>query len=465
MVSVLVEGRAERNPHWASALGSWAFGREPGNSMRAWPWVFVVAPLSGLVICWALRSGKGIARAIALAALGLAMHWTVHLLEGRGMQPFYDKLWRVGHTEFIRIAMEDRNLKSLVPRYEEMARERGWVFPRSKPPGCLFTYRGLVALADGPLGILLASALAPSGTQANRMERVTATLIAVFSLLAYVTAIVLFLFVRRLWGDSLAVVSVFVFVTTPAVSIVAMHLDNALYPLVGISTLLLIGTGRRALVVGAGALLSMGLFVSFSLLPIIPLAAALPFMIQISPDPPSRSDSLIGRIWRRLAGPALNTALFCVSLAAVHGVLIWLMRYDVVARYRGAQAFHDSWWSGGGKDWRIGNAIQFAVWLGAPFAVALFLQAVTAARSAVRQRPSSLELYSLLALAVFVALDLSATSKSEVMRLWSAMIPPMSIVAATSLNRWSELAGRWFLPVLGVWQVAYTVLLHAFRTP
>jgi len=442
-----------------SSVVTWAFGHPLPRLKPAWAWAALALLPVPVAVWWACRPGRQAVRLVVLLLCGVALHWAFPLSEGHGSAPAVARVWG-GHGELTRIAMEGRDLANLTARYETLVRTRGWLFPHSKPPGCLLVYQGLVSVGDSKVGALfdrLIYGQPPVLATQARERRVVSTVFVLLTLATYLTLFPLYFFVRRLAGTAVAIRAAALFVVTPAVSLVTLHLDNGLYPLVGATSLALValwpGLGYWAMG-AAGLLLSLGVFVSFSLLPLVALCAGLPFLILWKADRtgPWSSDAL-----RALAASALFIAAFCV----VHGILVFGFHYDVLARYADARDFHRNWWSGGGHDWRFGNLLQMAIWLGPATAVLFVIQIIRGFARAHEPTPAFVA-YGLMVVGMLLTTTLVKMAKSEVMRLWAPQVGAVVSVAAARLAVWEEDRPGWLMGALASLQIAYTFILDRF---
>ncbi|HEY3354527.1 MAG TPA: hypothetical protein VGQ83_14845 [Polyangia bacterium] len=395
---------------------------------------------------------------LVLVPLGACLQWAVILAEARGARPMTEKLFDTGHVEFLRVGLQPLP-EHLVRRYEELIPERKWVFPRSKPPGSLVFYRAVVVVAETRVGAALQRLFYGTTDRLDLLsqvrQRLSSVLFILLPLLTFLTVVPLFLLARNLLGARAAEVAALLYLTAPMVLIVVMHLDGGLYPLLGTTALWLAheGARRRRLWLGAlgGAVLSLGLFTTFGLLPLVPLAVVLVLGAALA--------DTAAPLPARLRRAALDAGLFAAGLLAVHVVFVVALGYRPLARVAGAQAFHASFKGDIPlAPWLWGNMIQFALWLGLPLAFAALAAVVAAARrGAWRSAAGAL----CLGLGVFIAItDFIGHAKSEVMRLWLFWVPFLCLAAAGRLVVWEE-EGR--KPVVAAALLLQLVYVFAFR--
>ncbi|HKA90073.1 MAG TPA: hypothetical protein VKE22_20575 [Haliangiales bacterium] len=427
---------------------SWAFGRGADRTMLPALALILVGALAPLAYRFVRGAAPTWQRLLVTFAAGIALCHALVLAEGRGIEPLRDTLWRSGHAEFLRIA-RDQQLEGLVGRYEELAAERKWTFPRSKPPGCLAFYRGITWLGDSQLGVGLGRLWAPSAPQIGRDERIAGVALTLFPVLTFATIFPLWGLVRLLAGSHEADLSTLLYAVTPSVLLVTNHLDAAVYPLCAVTSaaLALWGTRERRpwATFAGGAVLSAGIFVSFSLLPVVALAGLLPLCDSLIAA--RAGDSLRRRALRGVG----HGAVFAAGLVAVHAPLVLALHYDLVARFRDAALFHAQWWSNL-EPWIVGNPIQFFLWVGVPTTLAFFVRAVRADWS----QTAFVVLATLLLLTVTNALG---DARAESQRLWLLFVPFVCAGAAPTLARWEDEGGDRVVPVFLALEIATAFLL------
>jgi hypothetical protein len=432
---------------------SWAFGR--GADRAVLPAIVLVLLGAGAPLAYRFVRGSAATwqRLLATFAFGVTLYHAVALAEGRGIEPLKETVWKSGHAEFLRIA-RDEKLDGLVGGYETMAVERKWRFPRSKPPGCLAFYRGITWLADSELGVGLGRAWAPRAPQIARDDRITGVALTLFPLLTMLAIFPLWGMVRLLAGSHEADLAAMLYVVTPSVLLVTNHLDAALYPLCGVASaaLALWGTRQRRVwaVFAGGAVLSTGIFVTFSLLPLVPLVGLMPLCDALIA---ARGGDRVRR--RALRGIALGL-VFAAGLVAVHAPLVLGLHYDVVARFRDAALYHAQWWHSA-EPWVIGSPLQFFLWVGVPTTAAFFVRAVRADWS----QTAYVVLATILLMTVTNAIG---NARAESQRLWLMFVPFVCAGAAPTLARWEDDEGRWVVPLFLALEVATALLLKASYT-
>jgi hypothetical protein len=347
---------------------------------------------------------------------------------------------------------QDQSLGGLIPRYMQMARERHWIFPQSKPPGALLVYRGLALVAASPLGPALATVTSSSrpaaGSPQDLRDRMDAVAIVLMPLFAFLTVIPLFFLARMLMGPLAAEATVLFYAFSPSLGIVWLYLDSTLYPLVACTSaaVLLAGLlrGRATLIIAGGAIISAGLFVPFSLLPVAVLLASMPALYALTTAMPAG-------IGRRVLIAARGTGLFATGLLLLHAIPLAL-GYRLVECFRHAMHFHETWWSGGGHNWAIASPIQFGVWIGLPVIVAFLVETVSAIKTG-SWRHSLSAAYAVACLILLAVTAVTSNARIETMRLWLFWIPFVCIVAASRILVWEAALGRTLVQYVVLTQV------------
>ncbi|KAB2910395.1 MAG: hypothetical protein F9K40_02705 [Kofleriaceae bacterium] len=439
---------------------NWTFGRETGRK-PALPALVIISTFLALPIAYRyLRTSSHVRRALALLILvGVGVYWSHSFLEGAGFKPMSKMIWTKGHAEFLRIAQEEPPAV-LVANYTAMSRKHKWRFARSKPPGSVLVYRGIIAAADSPFGGLVAPIYEDQpkkGWQETRDWRISGVMFTLLPFLTFLTIIPLYQLTVLLAGRREAQIAALLYAVVPVLSLVPMHLDGALYPLLGTSAAALMAWGfeRRKpwMAAVSGLVLSAGVFVTFGLLAIVPVVALLPMYQLTREDGPWRT---------RVRSAAGYVGWFALGLVAFHLPLVAFLHYDPIECFNDAMQNHTTWWKGGGHNWVLGSPMQFAVWIGLPVAVAAVVGAFASLR-----REHFLNPTSLLLLATFVSIALTAwhgSARAEAQRLWIFFTPLLMVGAARQIATWEDRHGRTLVPAFIAMELATAVFIKTHFT-
>jgi hypothetical protein len=425
---------------------------------------------AGFALAYAIRlvregAGRHSAGATtALLLVGFLFQHSLALTEKKGLDGMRDHLLRSGHNEFAR-TVTTRRIEpiALVAGYERLVQDPDQGFARSKPPGTLLVYwmadRAAQALMpwiwDPPMP-------ADSPYVANLYHwRLANFATLFFPLFSYAVLWPLGWLGRRFLGPADGLWPAFLYVLVPATALVPLHLDAVLYPFLACSLWALaaaVGEAceRAAVLLGvaAGAVAWLCLFVSFSLLPALPLALAFA----------AAARAREGRQpWYPLRALGAGVAAFLVL-----GWTVWMLGgYDPFERYRQAMTNHMHW-----KGWQesfrvpaaITDAAEFLYWLGMPIVLLFAHQTVAALKR--MKRPQSPSWSARLALGlcfVLAATALLGRTLSEVNRLWLFFVPAMVIVAAQALRRIAGPRTEPALTAVVALQVGWAVVLKCYE--
>lgn len=367
---------------------------------------------------------------IGLVALGFCYQHGLALAENRGLEAIRDRMLRSGHAEFAVTASRRLNVYATMRDYESFVTSPDQQYARSKPPGQLLFYFAVAGLARDVMPLVWNPARPEHSSTINRAHfRLIELSVVLFPLLGVLTVVPLTLLARSLLPDELTLWPALLYLTAPAPSLVQMHLDQALYPLLAASFWLACAHAAAARSrwpwVWAGVLAWLALFVSFSLLPILPIGGALAL---------ARAHALLRHEswWKRAVQGALVSLLAFLLLSVVARIVI---HYDPFVAYTRSMRNHLAW-KGWDESRRWSSAeldlAEFGYWLGAPLA-ALFVAAALAVLRKPRSEPTRV-----LAAATFLAILLTAVygkTIAEVARLWIFFIPAVVIAAVASLAR------------------------------
>jgi len=435
----------------------WPLARKP---LLPWAWLGVVVA-GAIIAAWTAWQGWRRplpVQAAMLVLLGLLVQHGLAWSEGRGIDGLRDRALKTGHAEFVVTASRGLPAWQVLTRYEQLVQAKGQRFARSKPPGQLLSYMALARLGQGllPADKQQAQPLEGVRDEAHRQALDFATL--ALPLLASLTALPLLVLGQALLPRRLAAWPALLWVCCAPAALITLHMDQALYPLLactawacaaraGTSPGRALGWG-----LGAGAMAWLCLFVSFSLLPALPLLLLLPWLSARH----AAQVAGLGRQLRALGGMLLG---FCAPAV----LLALCAHYDMLERYRGAMAHHQRWkhWEGGlGELSYFGglNLLEFTYWLGVPVAACLLWGAGAALLRWRQARPA--ELLALATTALLLVTAALGRTKGEVARLWMFLVPLALLAAAGSLPR--MVGSRRALPVLlvlALTQLAWAVVL------
>lgn len=409
---------------------------------------------------------------LALMGVGLLLQHGLALAEKRGLAGMRDRMIRTGHAEFARTASMGFDSRQVLTRYEELMRMPTQQFARSKPPGQLLCYMALASAAERVMPGGGEKDAPPDEVIRERYRKLVDFSVIVLPFLSYGVLIPLVLLARLFLPPDRVLWPLLLYMLAPPTALVTLHFDQAVYPTLVTTTLALVAYGcrstRRVWLWGlaAGATAWVALFVTFSVLPMLPLAAVLA-ALAIG-DVGGRK-----RAWRWVQGFASFAGAFVLLSLLAYA----FADYNIVHRWKAAMANHEAWMIGGHgshpvwRAWPHGfeprvkaallNLIEFGYWLGPPFAL-LFLWAAASGLRVLLRRPSrTTDVLATATAALLVVTAIFGDSIGETARLWIFMIPVAAILAADKLNRLAGDRPVLALQVVAICQFAWMFLLKA----
>lgn len=415
-----------------------------------------LAPALAVLARGAMLAARGRRRATPWLMLALCLLvWAFAWMEGRGAGRLSETLIgeRWGHSEFVRLAMEDGSMRDIAATYEDRReRDPSMQFARSKPPGHLLVYVAVVRAASlasvqawaGPLGDRLGFHRRPPYTE------VAVLAVPLLLLLSATPLPLLRIAGSRLGGAVVGGYSALAWCVLPAVLLVTMHLDQALYPALMAAALTLataVPAAPRTVGLALGSVVTLSIYVSFSLLAIVPVVLVLGIASS------ARSDA-----GRRAWVEGLLAAGLGASATLL--ALVVLLGFEPVRSYRAAMAFHASWRGTAGIQGpaiTLRNLVELGVWLGPPAALLWVWGFVRAARATAPR--SELDLFTLLYPAVLLLVSTFGHTRDEIGRLWIPLMIPIvptvarEVEARLGRNPWAFVATS----------LLATLLLKAFK--
>ncbi len=408
----------------------------------------IAAPLAAVLLALALPLGLGAAVALgrrarfaAATALLVACGYAAQL--GLTLAGGTAELWErhaLGHSEFFRIAASRRGtLLETLRNYDDLTWDRKLgSFAYTKPPGTYATYAILIWLGDQePIKALLAPLADSARTDPRVADHAEAAAVStvLMPLGAALTVVPLVLLGIALFGRRPEVVHAAVFwVTCPSVLLITYHLDDSLFPILGTGACALAAYGARrsshTASVAAGALLSLGLYASFSLLPVIGLVVGIYVLVLVD-------DRVKSSGWRAASyWLGWHLLAVCAGFVAVLFTLEVALGFDLSERVKVALDTH-RWWKRGVPTtmWRFLGAVEFALYAGLPLFCAFVARGVTGAVALIRRRAFAFEDAASAVLVLYFVALCAKEGTNEVARMWIFFVPFVCLAAALYVSR------------------------------
>jgi hypothetical protein len=342
-----------------------------------------------------------------------------------GEQPLLEHCFASGHAEFVITGSRGLSWMDVFREYETFVLSDSQRYAASKPPGQLLLYIFLYNL------IPTMSLDVPSDFIDAAHFHLSLWLIFVMPLLSAMVVFPFYALLKRYFSPKEAWVPVLLFVLSPSFSLIVMHLDQVLYPLVGISVVLcarISDSKDNALwALFGGVLFGVGTTISFSILPILLLLfLVLPFRI-----------SSLGVLKWGILGALLWYCMLYVGWG-----------YNPIIRYQHAMIHHAEWkgfpWTWG--NWWIAtrvNILEFLLWMG-PLVV-LFI-------SGIQKQYKDQCIYLLL----FGGLLFFGKAAGEVARLWLFLMPFFWMTSCRTIKHEDV---RFYAVIMALWTVLIKILM------
>lgn len=432
------------------AIPGWFYVPTPRGLGAGWAMagVCVGAPWLIAVALRAAERGLQARAALAVLTLGLLTQALFVPLDARRVDSLLAR-HEGGHAEFHTIARARRgSLLSTLRDYDALAesRELG-AFAPSKPPGALLIYAGLDAIGRGPLQDRAASLRELARTN-ERVAAIEDGFVAAAWLFPLVSALlaplVLALGVRLHGGDAAdspqaglraGTAAALLTATSPALLLITYHLDGACYPLFamlqvwGVSAAMQMHARGRAalssrvlaLSTAAGVVCGAGLYVSFSLVPVLGLVLGVTAAHALAAPPNARP-------FRRAALVLLG---FASGLAAVTALLVLALHYQPWVRFEAALAYHERWKAAVPRTpWRAWALLEWSLYAGFPLVGMLLWRCAASLPRLGQARRAASTLLPLGVVALLIAMS-AASGTNEVARMWLFMVPVAALSAVS----------------------------------
>ncbi|MEA4907100.1 MAG: hypothetical protein VB089_05750 [Anaerolineaceae bacterium] len=399
-----------------------------------WKWYFqdkgspsTVWLFTGLVVCMLIvitairRLRSGALQVAALMGLAVLLQVSFGYMEGQGIESLRQKYAGSVFNSYAQAAAAQPDFLTAMRDYEHLY--GGDWYLGTKPPGVLAVY----LLTEN-----VANHILPAGTPEGRFYALTYLIALVFPALSFLLLPLLYAFTRDLAGADVAFYACVLYVTCANVLLIPLFLDQVIYPAVFVLNLILFWQAmrRRSIWLAglAGISLYAAIFLSFSLLPLLPLV-----FLWLG------SETLLGHDpgrWKTavyLAAATIGGLLGAYLLARV------ALNYDPLLRYQNAMIHHRL-----AKDFQPGlgqvrraivlNNTELLTWTGIPVMLVAGLQMLRSIQATWQQRALPLDKLSLAFLVTYAGLNLLGQTDGEVQRLWLFLVPLICTLAAQSMH-------------------------------
>lgn len=390
---------------------------------------------------------------LMLILLGYTIQMGFGLSEKKGIDGIRFRMVYTGHAEFARIASIETNMTKIATQYEEFLEENeSFRFLNTKPPGQLLFYM---------LTQKISNLYNPETKPMTKYVRLATFATYTYPLLTYLAIIPLFYLCQLYMKKKHAILPCILYLFVPSVTLITLHLDQVLYPTLFVLFLYLImySCNKNIFIFSilSGTVAYLALYVSFSLLPCIPLALMFAGVHYYSS---SKNNKLI-RFLKVLAGFIVGMLILVITFKL-------LLNYNPFLRYLNAMAYHQAWkaWEPGIEDmvlYGFLNYIEFACWIGLPMAVFYLANVGRTVGEIVKKRLNIMNLYSLSLVFIFVLLGFFGKTKGEVHRLWIFTVPLICIFACHELFHRFKNKPNWVFGFLLTMQFITTLLIKRYQ--
>ena len=401
----------ESLPYW--------FWKPDITPLPMWWLIIPIIILSFLTINYVLKHPNKTGVNISmLILLGWAVQILFSQMPGLGMYGITSRMTQTDHSLFAREAIEQSSPAHITTDYYKMI-EDGEIsaLPHStKPPGQLLFY--MLTKCNAELFPILTSKYEP-------IQQIAIFSSFIYPLLTYLALIPLFYISKLLLPTNQRFIPLILYIFLPNVTLMTLHLDQCLYPLLFMTPLCLFlhGTTKQNphLIFFSGILAYTGIFVTFSLVPILVLPCIYA-AIAVFQDK------------SKLRLFTTTLALYFIGFACAYILMILISGYNAAGGYAHAMTCHQavkiSHWTLH-KTIYIGflDILEFTIWTGAPVTLlcitGLFLpMKIKTNENKIPWRPLAVSLFAIIMLMAF-----AGKTAAETGRLWIFILPLVCLSA------------------------------------
>jgi len=416
------------------------------------PWVFIIilaitVSVTLLVLTW--RRQRWLCLGLVIL-LGYGLQVGFASLTGNGFEYLKDEYANSVFNYYAIEAANEASLMETLKDYEALYGPHGYL--GTKPPGVHIFYVATQKLAD---------LLHPEVTPEGRFERATTLMAYLYPLLAMLTLVPLVLLGRRIIPEKENTLpATLLYIVCPNVILITLFLDQALYPLLFMSGLLLAHNAMRSNSLTTNLALGLYLYTvtyfGYSLLALIPMV----FLWIV-----------IDHLMQRRSRSVLDTAVLLIGI--IIGMLIayllfsWLLHYDFITRYQRSFEYHREI-----KEFEPGlamiahtallNNAEFFSWTGFSVILLFLSNLMRSIGSFIRCKAKALDGLLLSFSAAYAGTVVFGQTFGEVQRLYIFMVPLFALFAAEEIQKRFKRKDALLISII-VLQLITALLLFIFQ--
>ncbi len=353
--------------------------------------------------------------------LAVLLQFSVGFVRGTGLESLRQHHLTLGQSVYAEYISDDNASISDILRYDEKFEKDFYL--GTKPPGYLLLYFLTQAASDF---------IAQTSTFHERHRSVTDAITIFFPIVASLAVLPIYSIARIFTTPRVGRIACALYVTAPSFILMALRLDQVLFPVLFATGLLLVVITFRSrsawLSFAAGAFAYISIFVSFSLIPLLVMSVAYLLIAQVRATGHVRPIAQFRLVYYFIFGVALAAVLLAVFL-----------KFDVISRYTSAIALHrrvmgtTSPGLGTLSDLPLNN-IEFASWIGSGLAILSVAGILIVVCMSDRREALSFRPFAFAGGVAWLLLNLFGQTRGETGRLWLFFLPFVVLLAAQAVH-------------------------------
>ena len=383
-------------------------------------WLFLaisILALAGIQLAWKLRRLVWLSTGI-LIILGYMMQVGFGFIEGEGYESLRVIYSNSVFNNYAEAASRQPDFLGSLIKYEEGYADDWYL--GTKPPGVLLIYNMVQRASEF---------FDPPNGYAGRFFQLTSVIAYTFPLLSMMVLIPLYFFTRKLiQPEEDAILPGILLIFCPTMILIPLFLDQALYPLLFITVLVLLQKGilsqsyKWTMLAGLASYLA--LYFGFSMIVLLPLSALWIICNHLFFHKGEKWDKTISMLVGWGAG-----------LLAGYLLLLFFLNYDIYIRFTNAMQQHrvaKNYDPGIGQilNSLVLNNAEFITWNGIPLILLAVFALFRSTRRLVINQSIPLDGLTVPLLVTYIILNLTGQTDGEVQRLWLFMLPVWCIYTA-----------------------------------
>lgn len=404
------------------------------SSRTAWWLIFPLLVLSISIILVIRRISRSVVSILVIIATGVIIQHAFGLMEGRGINGIRDRTIHTGHAIFVLEALSEHSFLLVASFYDDLINRK--VLPNypntTKPPGQLLFYM----LNERAAHLL-------PGTWDSQLLRLATFITIMWPILACLPVIFIYILSKEIHekNEPYIIIASLLYIFIPSVILIPLHLDQCLYPLLFIFTLVIFVFGIKKnslpLLFISGIVTGVAMFVSFSFIA-MPFYILLILIIKTGTALLSKEQPFSHNPKQIIRENFKIVLVYTLGLFFLEVCLFLNLGYNVIESYQFVMSNHFNskipvWSSQITLAMGTLNILEYSLWTGVPLFGLMIIYGIRSFKKLMAGNSDISLIMGAATPILFLTLALFGRTAGETARLWIFLTPLTVIFSAKEI--------------------------------